>query len=147
MTNNPFTPQELVGRQAELNQVCHILASDGDLLLAGVPGSGRRTLLHWAAQTVGARVIEIDCLRATDSSRFLQLLAEGITTVFRAPAELAFIQRWSTNQPIILEQPTTGQARLIWHSVPRDEWAMFQSLLSSRKLWQNGSTAGLLLLF
>ncbi|MCL6434935.1 MAG: ATP-binding protein [Leptolyngbyaceae cyanobacterium HOT.MB2.61] len=130
MVANPFIPQNLVGRRAELNQICHILKSDGDLLLAGVPGSGRRTLLRHAAQTVKARVIEIDCLRATDSSRFLQLLAEGIISEFQSPSELALIQRWSIAQPIILEQLSGGQARLIWHSTPRDEWALFQSLLS-----------------
>ncbi len=130
MIANPLIPRDLVGRRAELHQICHILKSDGDLLLAGVPGSGRRTLLRHAAQTVKARVIEIDCLRATDSSRFLQLLAEGIISEFQSPPELALIQRWSVTQPIILEQTSGGQARLIWHLTPKDEWALFQSLLS-----------------
>lgn len=127
---NPFTPQTLIGRQKELQQVSQILATDGDLLLAGVPGSGRRTLLRHAAQIVGARVIEIDCLRATDSNRFLQLLAEGILATFQAAGELALMQQWSQEQPIILEATANGQARLVWHSSPKDDWLLFQSLLA-----------------
>jgi len=130
MVVNPFTPQKLVGRQAELQQVSQILATDGDLLLAGVPGSGRRTLLRHAARAVGARVIEIDCLRATDSNRFLHLLTEGIIAVFQSSAELALIQQWSQAQPIILDITPSGQARLVWHPTPNNEWVLFQSLLA-----------------
>lgn len=130
MVVNPFKPQNLIGRQSELQQVSQILAADGDLLLAGVPGSGRRTLLRHAACSVGARVIEIDCLRATDSNRFLQLLTEGIITAFQPSAELALIQQWSQEQPIILELTANGQARLVWHPTPKNEWVLFQSLLA-----------------
>ena len=130
MVLNPFTPQKLIGRQAELQQVSQILATDGDLLLAGIPGSGRRTLLRHAAHSVGARVIESDCLRATDSNRFLQLLTEGIIAAFQSSTELALIQQWSQEQPIILETPASGQARLVWHSTPKNEWVLFQSLLA-----------------
>lgn len=130
MVVNPFRPQQLIGRQAALQQVSQVLAADGDLLLAGVPGSGRRTLLRHAARAVGARVIEIDCLRATDSNRFLQLLTEGIVTAFQASAELALIQQWSQEQPIILEITPSGQARLVWHPTPKNEWVLFQSLLA-----------------
>ncbi|QZZ19041.1 ATP-binding protein [Leptothermofonsia sichuanensis E412] len=130
MVANPFIPQDLVGRRAELNQIRHILASDGDLLLAGVPGSGRRTLLHHAATMVGAKVIEIDCLRATDSNRFLQLLAEGIISRFQLDRELTLIESWTADQPIILERTSRGQARLTWHLPARDEWRLFQSLLA-----------------
>lgn len=130
MVVNPFTPQTLIGRQKELQQVSQILAADGDLLLAGVPGSGRRTLLRHAAQTVGARVIELDCLRATDSNRFLELLAEGIIVTFQAAVELALIQQWSQEQPITLETTASGQTRLVWHFAPKDDWLLFQSLLA-----------------
>lgn len=130
MVANPFIPEYLVGRQAELQQVSQILATDGDLLIAGVPGSGRRTLVRFAAQTVGARMIEIDCLRATDSNRFLHLIAESILTAFESPTELALIQRWSSNQPIILEQSIGGRARLVWHSSPKEAWQLFQVLLT-----------------
>lgn len=130
MTGNPFVPQYLIGRQAELQQVSEILLNDGDLLLAGVPGSGRHTLLRTAAQQIGARVLEIDCLRVTSTARFLELLAEGILDVFSAPAELGLIGQWCQGKPLTLEQAPTRRSRLIWQSVPNEEWAMFQILLS-----------------
>jgi hypothetical protein len=130
MVANPFKPQELVGRQDELEQTCHILSSDGDLLITGVPGSGRRTLIRSAAHTIGARVIEIDCLRTTDSNRFLKLLAEGVITAFPDPAELALIQRWSNEHPVILEQPSNGRSRLVWHTGREGAWELLQALLA-----------------
>ncbi|HEY9617133.1 MAG TPA: ATP-binding protein [Microcoleaceae cyanobacterium] len=129
MVVNPFIPEYLVGRQAELLQVSQILAADGDLLIAGVPGSGRRTVVRFAAEAVGARMIEIDCLRVTDSNRFLHLIAESILTVFESSTDLALIQRWSSNQPIILEQSSGGRSKLVWHSSIED-WRLFQILLT-----------------
>lgn len=130
MIANPFVPNRLVGRQAELNQVRSILAADGDLLIAGVPGSGRRQLIHDAAQSVDARVIEIDCLRATDSQRFLNLLAEGILVAFKTAPELALIQQWSTLHPFILDASLSDRPRLVWHSTSTDEWQLFKTLLT-----------------
>lgn len=129
MVANPFKPQELVGRQDELEQICSILGSDGDLLITGVPGSGRRTLIRCAAQAIGARVIEIDCLRTTDSNRFLKLLAEGIIAAFPDPSELALIQRWSTEHPVILEQ-SSHRPRLVWHTGREGTWGLLQALLA-----------------
>lgn len=125
-----FMPDGLIGRQAEFEQVCHVLSMDGDLLVAGVPGSGRRTLVRVAAQAVGSRVIEIDCLRATDSQRFLTLLAEGILTAFPTATELTLIQRWSEQQPIVLESPSGGHPRFTWQPSASNEWLLFQALLS-----------------
>ncbi|MGV0028148.1 AAA family ATPase [Phormidesmis priestleyi] len=130
MVGNPFVPQNLVGRQTELRQVSEILAADGDLVLAGVPGIGRRTLVRWAARECGARVIEIDCLRATDYRRFLELLAEGLIAVFESPGELALIQRWSQNQPLILQKLPNGRTCLVWQFTSGKEWALFQALLT-----------------
>ena len=130
MVGNPFIPQNLVGRQTELRQVSKILAADGDLVLAGVPGIGRRTLVRWAAKACGARVIEIDCLRATDYRRFLELLAEGLIAAFESPVELALIQRWSQTQPLILQKLPTGRTRLVWQFTAGKEWALFQALLT-----------------
>ncbi len=130
MTGNPFVPQYLIGRQAELQQVSQILRADGDLLLTGVPGIGRHTLIRAAAGHVGARVLEIDCLRATNASRFLELLAQGLVEVFSTPTELALIQRWSLEKPLILEYSLTRRARLVWHSGPNEEWTLLQTLLS-----------------
>jgi hypothetical protein len=130
MSTNPFIPPALIGRHRELQQVSAILTQDGDLLLAGVPGSGRRTLIRAAAARTGARVIEIDCLRAIDRQRFLRLLAEGITTTFHTPADLAYVQRWSRDLPIVLESPNPGMARLVWHRAAKDEWLLLQTLLA-----------------
>jgi len=125
---NPFEPQTLLGRQAELAQVCQVLKADGDLMLAGVPGSGRRRLIRYAAQKVGARVIEIDCLRAIDSHRFLYLLAQAILSHFEDTAALAVMQQWSQDQTIVLEVQASGQACLVWHG--QDDWQVFRALLS-----------------
>ncbi|MGJ5674362.1 MAG: ATP-binding protein [Nostochopsis sp.] len=130
MVSNPFIPRYLVGRHAELQQVSTILAQDGDLMVAGVPGNGRRALIRWAAQQMGARVLEIDCLRATNSSRFLELLAERLVEVFSDPAELELIQRWSTEHPLILEQYLTRRTRLVWHVPSKDNWIILQALLT-----------------
>ncbi len=123
-----FVPESLVGRQSELRQVSQILSDDRDLLLAGVPGIGRRTLIQAAAIACGAKVIEIDCLRATDSGRFLQLLAEASLNTFKTPEEVRLIESWSQNQPFTLQ--VSGNPKLIWHSAPEKDWALFQSLLN-----------------
>lgn len=130
MVANPFTPANLVGRQAELLQISQVLTDDGDLLMVGVPGSGRRTLIRHAAQQVGARIIEIDCLRATHSSRFLALLAEGVLAAFEASEEVALIQKWSDRHPVTVEQTAGGRSRLVWHTSMKEEWALFQALLT-----------------
>jgi hypothetical protein len=128
MGANLFTIEYFVGRQAELNQVSQVLATDGDLLIAGVPGSGRRTLVRYAAERVDARIIEIDCLRATDSDRFLHLFAEGLLQAFKSTAERSLIQRWSAPQPIWLEHTANG-TQLVWHEDSTDEWMLLEALL------------------
>ncbi len=129
MSDNPFISQTLVGRQTELDQISAILSADEDLLLAGVPGIGRRTLIRWAAKQSGARVIDIDCLRATSCDRFLQLLAEGLMSAFSNSNEQALIQRWSQDQPVVLQSPN-GRATLVWHLSAGKEWSLFQALLT-----------------
>ncbi|MFB2769776.1 ATP-binding protein [Pelatocladus sp. BLCC-F211] len=84
------TPLQLIGRSAEYQRIVEVLSEDGDLLITGVPGSGRRTLVKGGAQEVGAVVLEIDCIRATDGERFLQLLAEAISQNW----EIAKIENW-----------------------------------------------------
>ncbi|WP_413173711.1 ATP-binding protein [Anabaena azotica] len=78
------TSLQLIGRSLEFQRIVEILAQDGDLLITGVPGSGRRTLVRVAAQEVGAVVLDIDCIRATDGERFLHLLAEAISQNWEA---------------------------------------------------------------
>jgi hypothetical protein len=130
MSVNPFTPKDLIGRQAELQLLSQIFSQDGDLLLAGVPGIGRRRLIQAAAQQMGARVVGIDCLRATNAQRCLELLAEAILHTFDDPSDLDLIQRWSEDQPVILERSLTRQAQLVWHLTPGDEWQQLRSLLT-----------------
>lgn len=145
MVGNPFIPKFLVGRQSELSQVSQILAEDKDLLLAGVPGIGRRTLIRAAAQHCGAKVVEIDCLRATDSGRFLQLLAEALLATFDDAADLALIERWSQSQPFTLQ--TNGRPALIWHHSPGKEWALFQALLTLPQVLAEGLDGRVVLVF
>ncbi|OLP20216.1 hypothetical protein BST81_01400 [Leptolyngbya sp. 'hensonii'] len=130
MAQNPFEPHSLIGRQGELQQLSQILAEDGDVLIAGVPGIGRRTLIRAAAYQVGARVLEIDCLRATDPIRFLTLLAESLMTVFSQEQELTIIQQWIAHQPLGLEQRPGEALQLTWNLFAGGEWTLFQILLS-----------------
>ncbi len=69
---------EVFGRLGQYQQVIEALANDRDLLIVGVPGSGRRTLVKKAAEEIGAMVLQVDCIRATDSQRFLGLLCDAI---------------------------------------------------------------------
>ena len=130
MIASPFVPYNLIVRQAELQQVSQILTADGDLMVSGVPGSGRRSLIRRAALQIGARVLEIDCLRATTSSRFLELLGEGLLEVFSAPIEGAIVKQWSSQQPLNYEQTSTYRARLSWQVPAREEWTILQALLT-----------------
>jgi hypothetical protein len=124
----PAMSTKLVGRQTELQQISQILAADQDLLLAGVPGIGRRTLILAAAQACEARVVEIDCLLATNYQRFLQLLAAGLLAAFEAPAERLQMQRWCLDQPLVL--PAADPSQFEWQLSPGKEWDVFQALLS-----------------
>ncbi len=111
-----FRPRHLIGRKAELELVCELLRADGDLMVAGVAGSGRRSLIRAAAEVVGAQVLELDCLRATSTWRFLQLLAELLVDRFQSPEALGLLQKG-------LASPVAAGER-------RDEWQLFQALLA-----------------
>jgi hypothetical protein len=135
MSNNPFLPEKLVGRQPELEQISKILLADDDLLIAGVAGSGRRTLVKWAAQKVGARVITLDCLRATDGDRFLKLLAESLLHTFDSAEELLKLQQLLAEQPVTFEPVTLemvdkSKPRIVWKLSSAGIWSLFQNMLS-----------------
>ena len=135
MSNNPFLPEKLVGRQPELEQISKILLADDDLLIAGVAGSGRRTLVKWAAQKVGARVITLDCLRATDGDRFLKLLAESLLHTFDSAEELLKLQQLLAAQPVTVEPVTLemvdkSKPRIVWKLSSAGIWSLFQNMLS-----------------
>ena len=130
-SNNPFLPQCLVGRQRELSQISEILLADGDLLIAGVAGSGRRTLVRWAAQRSKTRVITVDCLRATDGDRFLKLLAKGLLNTFDSEAEMLQLQLLLKEQPVMFNVPSAqAQPQLTWKLSNLGLWQLFQNLLS-----------------
>lgn len=133
MLNSLLNPQRLVGRDTELSKIHQILIKDDDFLLVGAPGIGRRTLIRAAAQKVGARVLEIDCLRTTDANRFLRLLADSLLEVFASSEELALIQQWSNQHPFVLEQ-NPHRPRLVWPGVSGKEWQLFQILLALPQL-------------
>ena len=130
MINNPFLPQRLVGRQTELEQISQILLADGDLLIAGVAGSGRRTLVKWAAQKAGARVITLDCLRATDGDRFLKLLAESLLNTFDRPEEILKLKQLLAEQPVSFDLLEQSKPRISWKLSSTGIWSLFQNLLS-----------------
>jgi hypothetical protein len=114
------TPLQLVGRSLEFQRIVEVLAQDGDLLITGVPGSGRRTLVRGAAQEVGAIVLEIDCIRATDGERFILLLTETISQNWEA----AQIQDWVSN---------FGKEFFVFH--PEGKLKSLRSL-NQKQLWQ-----------
>lgn len=93
-TSNLSLPLDLFGRQMQFQQITQALALDRDVLMAGVPGSGRRTLVRRAAFALGAKTIEVDCIRATDSQRFVQLLCEGIAQGCKSPEAIALLKQW-----------------------------------------------------
>ena len=128
MINNPFLPQRLVGRQSQLEQISQILLEDGDLLIAGVAGSGRRTLVKWAAHKAGARVITVDCLRATDGDRFLKLLAASLLNTFDRPEEILKLQELLIDQSVTFEFKSKPQ--MLWKLSSAGIWNLFENLLS-----------------
>ncbi len=119
---------ELFGRQAQFQQITQTLANGRDLLIAGVPGSGRRTLVRRAARDVGAKVMEVDCIRATDGRRFVQLLCEGISQGVRSPEAIAFVQDWTA---------TDGQSWFEFNATsPRKLSLQREPVLTPEQLWQ-----------
>ncbi|HEY9662769.1 MAG TPA: AAA family ATPase, partial [Allocoleopsis sp.] len=130
MLNRLFIPPRLIGRTAELQQISQILSQDGDFLLVGSSGIGRRTLIHAAAHQAKARVLEIDCLRTTSGSRLLRLLADSLLDAFWQSAELNLIEEWSRAYPIVLEHRESQRPRLVWHGSAQQEWIVLQTLLA-----------------
>ncbi|MBE9028202.1 ATP-binding protein [filamentous cyanobacterium LEGE 11480] len=129
MRQKPFPTNHIIGRQSELKQACQILSADGDMLLAGVPGIGRKTLIRTAAAACHTKVIEIDCLKATSYQRFLNLMAMAFTRGFDSPRERRCIAQWS-QAPLQFDPHRCPQ--LTWGSAPN--WEIFQLLLALPQL-------------
>jgi hypothetical protein len=121
------TPLELIGRSGEFQRIVEVLVQDGDLLITGVPGSGRRTLVRGAAQEVGAVVLEIDCIRATDGLRFVQLIAEAISQNWQPKV----IQDWinkNANEFFVLN--LENKLKLLRPLDEKQLWRAFELLLN-----------------
>jgi DNA-binding MarR family transcriptional regulator len=76
--DEPIPQQILIGRQKELDKVIKCLAKDEDLWLIGAPGNGRRVLVYEAAKEIRAKILEIDCMKATSSGQLLQLMCRSL---------------------------------------------------------------------
>ncbi|MBD2104783.1 ATP-binding protein [Leptolyngbya sp. FACHB-261] len=130
----PLTNLDLIGRQAEFQRIVQVLARDGDLLITGVPGSGRRTLVRRAAQEVGAWVLEVDCIRVTDGERFVHLLCESLDQTFRSEPAQALIRGWVEKTAadwLVLTVDAKGEQRLRpVRGLARDQlWNAFEALI------------------
>lgn len=127
-------PFQLIGRQAQFQRITQILASDGDLLIVGVPGSGRRTLVRRAAKDVGATILEVDCIRATDGQRFLQLLCESIDQSFQSATAQVLMREWIDTEAaglFVLNNDTNNRQRLrlVVPDSPEPLWRSYETLL------------------
>lgn len=127
------TPLELIGRSAEFQRLVEVLAQDGDLLIVGVPGSGRRTLVKKAAQEVGAIVLEVDCIRATDGERFLQLLGETISQNFEAVEIKEWIAK-SGGDFFTFGSDGSGKLKLSHFLNQKQVWQAFEELIQLPQL-------------
>ncbi|MFO5528941.1 MAG: ATP-binding protein [Cuspidothrix sp.] len=124
---NFSTPLQLIGRSVEFQRIIEILAKDGDLLITGVPGSGRRTLVKGAAKEVNTVILEIDCIRATEAERFVQLLAEAISQNWEADK----IQNWvNENSSEFFNFNSENQLKLIHSLQQKQLWQAFANLLN-----------------
>lgn len=126
----PFMPQSMICRESQQTEVCDLLQQDRDFVVTGVAGSGRRTLIRNASRQVGSRCLEIDFLRCRNAGQFLRFFADGLTTIFADPEELAKLHQWSLSQPLSLDQTISPQARLVWPTGTGKEWPLFQGLLT-----------------
>jgi hypothetical protein len=125
-----FKPSSPVGHYIELDLICQTFSTDGDLMLTGVTGSGRRTLIRYAAARIGARVLELDCLRATTSDRFLTLLAEGLLDLFASPQERLWVEQWSQDSTVVQYRQAAHRTFLDWVATGSETWTVLQALLT-----------------
>nr|WP_228062119.1 ATP-binding protein [Coleofasciculus sp. LEGE 07081] len=127
-------PFQLVGRQGQFQRITQVLARDGNLLIVGVPGSGRRTLVRRAAGEVGVKILEVDCIRATDGQRFVQLLCDSIDQTFQGATAQDLIREWIEGKVVelfVLKDEGSGRVRLKPVRAQSQEqlWQAFEGLL------------------
>ncbi len=117
-------------RKAELERVSALLEKDGDLVVTGVPGIGRRTLIREAAIQANIRHLEVDCLRCRSAGRFVRLLSDSIIHAFSDPDEFAKVHQWILDQAQTLASSRFDREDLVWSTAPGKEWPLFERLLS-----------------
>lgn len=125
---------QLIGRSLEFERIVEILAQDGDLLITGVPGSGRRTLVKLAAQEVSAVVLDIDCIRATDETRFIQLLAEAINQSWEAQKIANWVKKTGSE---FFTFNSEGKLKLLRKIKQKQLWPAFIILLELLQIIAN----------
>lgn len=130
MNLNSSAPLELLGRSAQFQRIVEVLAQDGDLLISGVPGSGRRTLVRGAAQEVGAIVLEVDCIRATDGERFMQLLGEAISQNLEAKLIQEWVNTIGKEFFAFYPEGNGGKIKLLRSLNQKQLWQAFELLIS-----------------
>lgn len=128
MVNSFNFPQPAL-RQTEIENVSALLRQDQDLVITGVPGIGRRTLIRAAAHQAGIIHLEINCLHCHSAKHFVQLLTGSISTVFSKSNQLTQIQQWILAQSQLLQKSLSIQDRLVCSVEPGKEWLLFEQIL------------------
>ncbi len=134
-------------RETELEQVAALLEKDKDLVITGVPGIGRRTLIRDAANQAGVRHLEIDCLRCRSAEQFVRLLADSIYSAFQEPDEFAKIRQWSLTQAPLAEHFLLDRVHLVESIAPGKEWPLFECLLSLPQYLAESLTCRIVIVF
>jgi len=78
-------------------------------------------------------VLEVDCIRATDGERFVQLLCDAISPLFTSAAAVVLIQSGLHSQPVSFCLQLRGRCRL---RLLRGTKSLPQVWLRQEQLWQ-----------
>ncbi|WP_289501020.1 ATP-binding protein [Gloeocapsopsis sp. IPPAS B-1203] len=128
------TSIEIIGRSAQFQQIVEVLARDGDLLIAGVPGCGRRTLVRTAALEVGAIALEIDCIRAIAGRQFIELLAEAISQNFDSTLLQTWVNTIAKDLFTVHITDNSTHLKLAPAVTPKQLWQAFERLIQLPQL-------------
>ncbi len=86
-----------VMREKDFKRIINALEKDEDLLITGVPGSGRHILIQEAAHQAKVKVLKIDCIQTINKETFIKQLCHSIIQTFKNETSLTFLQQWHTN--------------------------------------------------
>jgi hypothetical protein len=128
------TSLEIIGRSAQFQRIVEVLARDGDLLITGVPGCGRRTLVRTAVLEVGAIALEVDCIRATTGRQLIQLLAEAISQKFDSTLLQTWVNTIAKDLFVVYVTEKTSQLKLAPTVTPNQLWQAFERLIQLPQL-------------